>query len=99
LIELLLSDIRDTFAKREANKIEPVDRIPSGDLVEALVAIEGHPWPELGRSRKPLTQNRLARMLKPLTIAPDSVRMDEKRTPKGYYPPSVQGSVRTLFGG
>jgi putative DNA primase/helicase len=85
LIELLLGDIRDIFSKREANKVEPVDRISSSDLVEALVAIEGRPWAELGRSRKPLTQNGLARRLKPLAIAPDSVRMGEKRTPKGYY--------------
>jgi hypothetical protein len=85
LIELLLGDIQDIFAKREANKVEPMDRISSGDLVEALVAIEGRPWPELGRNRKPLTQNGLARRLKPLAIAPDSVRVDEKRTPKGYY--------------
>jgi putative DNA primase/helicase len=85
LIEILLGDIRDIFAKREENKVEPVDRIPSSDLVEALVAIEGRPWPELGRNRKPLTQNGLARRLKPLAIAPDSVRVDEKRTPKGYY--------------
>jgi putative DNA primase/helicase len=85
LIELLLGDIRDAFAKREANKVEPADRISSGDLVTALVAIEGRPWAELGKSRKPLTQNGLARRLRPLSIAPDSVRVDEKRTPKGYY--------------
>ena len=30
LIELLLGDIRDMFAKREANKVEPADRISSG---------------------------------------------------------------------
>ena len=62
-----------------------LDRISSGDLVTALVAIEGRPWAELGKSRKPLTQNGLARRLRPLSIAPDSVRVDEKRTPKGYY--------------
>ena len=83
--ELLLGDIRDIFAKREENKVEPVDRIPSADLVAALVATEGRPWAELGRNRKPLTANGLARRLKPLGITPDSVRVDEKRTPKGYY--------------
>jgi hypothetical protein len=84
MTELLLGDIRDTFAKRAANKVDPADRIPSDDLVKALVGIEGRPWAELGKSRKPLTQNRLARLLKPLVIAPDSVRIEEK-TPKGYY--------------
>ncbi|HZD29398.1 MAG TPA: hypothetical protein VE251_11985, partial [Xanthobacteraceae bacterium] len=37
--------------------------ITSADLVKALVAIEGRPWAELGKSRRPLTQNKLARML------------------------------------
>jgi Protein of unknown function (DUF3631) len=62
-----------------------VDRLPSADLVAALVATEGRPWAELGRNRKPLTANGLARRLKPLGITPDSVRLDEKRTAKGYY--------------
>jgi hypothetical protein len=82
-IELLLGDIRDIFAKREADKVEPVDRMPSGDLVAALVGIEGRPWAELGKTRKPLTQNRLARLLKPLIIAPENIRVGDK-VPKGY---------------
>ena len=73
LVELLLGDIRDIFAKRKKNKVERSDEIPSADLVGALVAIEGHPWAELGKNRKPLTQNRLARLLKPLGIAPDRI--------------------------
>jgi hypothetical protein len=83
LIELLLGDIRDTFAKREANKVEPADRIPSADLVEALVGIEGRPWAELGKSRKPLTQNGLARRLRPLGIAPQKVGPGKDRI-NGY---------------
>jgi putative DNA primase/helicase len=82
-IELLLGDIRDTFAKREVNKVEPVDRISSADLVAALVAIEGRPWAELGKSRKPLTQNGLARRLKPLAITSENIRIGDK-VPKGY---------------
>jgi putative DNA primase/helicase len=83
LIELLLGDIRDIFAKREENRVEPVDRIPSADLVEALVGIEGRPWAELGRNRKPLTQNGLARRLKPLAITSENIRIGDK-VPKGY---------------
>jgi Protein of unknown function (DUF3631) len=79
LVEMLLGDIKDVFEKREANKVEPTDRMPSGSLVEALVAIEGRPWAELGRSRKPLTQNRLARLL----IVPENIRIGDK-VPKGY---------------
>jgi hypothetical protein len=82
-IELLLGDIRDIFARRAANEVDPADRIPSGDLVEALVGIESRPWAELGKSRKPLTQNRLARLLKPLLIAPENIRIGDKVL-KGY---------------
>src|SRR5215831_19620373 len=52
-LELLLGDIRDVFQEIEMS---------SADLVKGLVAIEGRPWTELGKSRKPLTQNGLARM-------------------------------------
>src|SRR5262249_24991754 len=48
-----------------------------------LVAIEGRPWAELGKSRKPLTQNALARMLKPLGIGPDTIGRETKRL-NGY---------------
>ena len=41
MTELLLGDIRDIFAKRAENKVEPADEIPSGDLVGALVAHRG----------------------------------------------------------
>jgi hypothetical protein len=70
----LLGDIRDIFK---------ADRMASADLVEALVAIEGRPWAEMGRSHKPLTQNRLARMLKPLGITPENIHIGDK-VPKGY---------------
>jgi Protein of unknown function (DUF3631) len=63
-LELLLGDIRDTFTGAE---------MPSADLVKALVAIEGRPWAEFGKSQRPLTQTRLARLLKPLGIAPGNV--------------------------
>ena len=59
--------------------------MPSAALVEALAEMDGRPWAEFGRNEKPITQNKLARLLKPLKIVPDSIRIDEKRTPKGYY--------------
>jgi Protein of unknown function (DUF3631) len=73
----LLADIRTIFAERG------IDRLPSGALVDALVAIEGRPWAEW-KAGKPLSQNGLARLLKPLKIAPDNVRVGDK-VPKGYY--------------
>ena len=79
LLELLLRDVRTIFASRE------VERMSSAALVEALAELDGRPWAEFGRTDKPITQNKLARLLKPLGIAPDSIRVDERRTPKGYY--------------
>ena len=76
---LLLADIRDAFAKEGGVEIS------SADLVKALVAIEGRPWAERGKNGKrgkPLTQNRLARMLKPLGIAPDHI--DPETRVRGY---------------
>jgi hypothetical protein len=76
-LELLLGDIRDVFA-------EKMDlEITSADLVKALVAIKGRPWADLGKSRRPLTQNGLARMLKPLGIGPDKIGPETKRL-SGY---------------
>src|SRR5262245_30131416 len=75
-LELLLADIRDAFAKEGEAPVanmfaEKVNvEIASADLVKALVAIEGRPWMEVGRDHKPLRQNRLVRMLKPLGIGP-----------------------------
>jgi hypothetical protein len=74
-IEMLLADIRDTrFAEGE---------ITSAVLVARLVEIEGHPWAEMGKSRKPLTQNKLARLLKPLGISPELIGPEDNRL-RGY---------------
>jgi uncharacterized protein DUF3631 len=62
-LELLLADIRDAFG--EASEIS------SADLVKELIAIEGRPW--VGTNGKPLTQKKLAQMLKPLAIASDHI--------------------------
>jgi Protein of unknown function (DUF3631) len=75
LLEVLLADIRDTFGAS--------NEMASVDLVDALVAIEGRPWAEFGRSHKALTQNQLARLLKPLGVAPQKVGPREMRT-NGY---------------
>jgi putative DNA primase/helicase len=66
-LELLLGDIR-TIRKGKTE-------MPSDDLVKALVAIESHPWAEMGKSGKPLTQNRLARMLRPVSITTENIRV------------------------
>jgi len=60
---LLLADIRAIFTEKGAF------RLTSTDLVEALVALEGHPWGEW-KSGKAITTNSLARLLKPFGISP-----------------------------
>jgi len=88
-IELLLGDIRDTFAQLGAAPAAELFatsadlEIPSKALVETLIAIEGRPWAEMGKSRKPMSQNRLARMLNPLKILPGKVGPEDARL-NGY---------------
>jgi putative DNA primase/helicase len=87
-LELLLGDIKTIFAEhkkqREKDQQPNSDRITSAELVEALYGIEGHPWREMGKLRKPLTQHQLAAMLKPLGIAPITIRISKTETPRGY---------------
>jgi hypothetical protein len=52
-------------------------------LVNALKEMEGRPWAEFGKTAKPITQNKLAVMLKPLAIAPKQIKFgDDNR--RGY---------------
>jgi hypothetical protein len=73
----LLADIRGIFKDRD------VDRMPSSELAAALAEIETSPWCEWGKSGKPLSAAKLARLLRRFVIAPHTVRVDDK-TPKGY---------------
>jgi putative DNA primase/helicase len=57
------------------------ERMFSEDIVRELHAIEGGPWAEWGRSGKPISQNALARLLKP--IAPEQMRIGYE-SKKGY---------------
>lgn len=75
---MLLADIAAVFAA------EGVDRLPSEKLAEALADMEGKPWPEFGKSHKPISANQMARQLRKFGISPDSVRVGDK-TPKGYH--------------
>jgi len=75
--ERLLRDIRETFSAQQA------DRLSSKALCEGLCSVEGAPWSEFGRTRKPLSPNRLARLLAPFAIASHTIRLEEG-TAKGY---------------
>ena len=74
----LLADIADAFAAKKT------DRLSSDDLTAHLIGLEDRPWAEWSKGR-PLSKNQLARLLKPLGVSPGSIRLDDGRTPKGYY--------------
>jgi putative DNA primase/helicase len=75
----VLHDIAELFEDRG------VDRLSSEEIVGALHEMEGRPWPEWGRARKPITKNQLANLLDAHSIVPGSVRLPSGKTPKGYH--------------
>jgi putative DNA primase/helicase len=72
----LLGDLADVLTA-------PAGRIPSTTFVECLARMEERPWPEW-RHGKPITARQVASLLRPLGIAPRSIRLDDGSTPKGY---------------
>jgi hypothetical protein len=72
----LLADIREVFHQTET------DRLPSDILVTHLIEIEASPWAEFNNG-KPITANRLSRLLKPFKIQSRKLRFEDK-TPWGY---------------
>jgi hypothetical protein len=73
-----LTDIRALFA--ESGR----DRFASAELCEKLAALEGTPWPEIFHG-KPITPNRLSRMLAPYGVAARKIRFPgESKTRQGY---------------
>jgi hypothetical protein len=74
--QILLEDIREIF---ESNGAE---RIFSDDMVEALKDKEERPWCDWNRGRG-LTQNGLAKLLKPYGVKSKTIRINEGRR-KGY---------------
>ncbi len=75
---LLLRDLRDLFQERGT------DRLPSSDVTDTLERMEERPWPEWGRSRKPMTPTALARLLKPFGVRPKVVKLPDGSTARGY---------------
>jgi len=71
---MLLTDLQRIFADKRA------DVLSSAEITDALKEMEDRPWPEWGRSQKPITQNQIARLLKPFDIRPEKFRAD------GYTP-------------
>jgi Protein of unknown function (DUF3631) len=74
---MVLADILAIFDERG-------ERIWSEELCEHLAAIEGRPWAEFGKARKPISKHQLARLLARFHIEPDNVRIGE-RVKRGYH--------------
>jgi hypothetical protein len=87
-LELLLGDIRDTFDAIGGDGGD--GSIASAALIAQLVEIVPRPWAEYGKGGKPITQNKLARLLKPLGIAPGRI-LD------GGLGTQVRGYIRAHF--
>ena len=78
-LEELLSDISDVFDSLGR------DRLSSAEVIEKLCEIPGRPWAEYGKPPKPLTQNKLANLLKPLAVSPQLLRLPDSNDPvRGY---------------
>jgi hypothetical protein len=80
----LLADIRTAFDEAE------VGQLPSTDLAGALGRMEGSPWAEYGTTGKPITPNRLARLLKAFKVAPSDIWWAGKAL-KGYHRDQFEG--------
>lgn len=74
ITQTLLKDVREIFNTHE--------KLSSAELVQRLIAIEDHPWGDWRKGR-PITQNGLARLLRPFGIISKTIRIDAN-TPKGY---------------
>jgi putative DNA primase/helicase len=73
---MLLSDIRDIFGDQKV--------MASAVLCGRLVLLEGRPWPEFGKARKPLSPTQLARLLSPFGVTPMQVKPDGVQQVRGY---------------
>jgi len=75
---MLLADIRRIFDEMA------MDRLSSGDLINALVADEARPWHDYREQGCRISNKQLARLLRVFDIAAArSVRIGD-RTPRGY---------------
>jgi hypothetical protein len=82
-LETLLTDIKIAFDTKAT------DRLASEELVEFLRSLVDRPWPEF-KNEKPITQAQLARLVKKFGVSSGSIRLNDGRTPKGYYRSSFE---------
>jgi len=82
---MLLADIRAAFTE----KSNP-DALRSRDLCDWLAECDERPWPEW-RQGRPMTENQLARVLRPFGIRPAVIR-EGAATPRGYSRKAFEGA-------
>ena len=80
----LLADIRDVFADSGE------ERIGSYDLSMKLAGLEGRPWAEHGRRKEVISQNEIARILKPFGIQTRNAKFDDGHVRKAYHSEDFQ---------
>jgi hypothetical protein len=78
----LLAAIKAVFDGADGSA--PLDRISSVELATMVGDDATSPFSEWGKSSKPITQNQLARVLKPFSIHPGVLRLSGSGTPRGY---------------
>lgn len=89
----LLADVSATFTAKG------VDRISSADLVDALNSFDEAPWCEYDRG-KPISKNKLSRLLKPFGVSSNTVKFRDGGTAKGYHLKQFEDAFgRYLAGG
>lgn len=76
---MLLADIGEIFNTTRTEKI------PSAEIVKALAEMEGKEWAEWGKSRKPISTNQLAKLLRRFNISPRTIKLPDGNTAKGYH--------------
>ena len=73
----LLADIRKVF---DADSLIPgiTTRLGSARITQGLANLPGRPWAKMGRSKRPITAHRLARMLSAYGIRPEHLQLNGK---------------------
>jgi hypothetical protein len=85
----LLSDIRDYFAEKKAERASTVD------LLEYLHGLEERPWSCWGRRQEPMKSHQLAQQLRKYGISARKIRFGEA-TLRGYMHPDFEDSWKRL---
>ena len=73
----LLADIRDVFA------LVGVEKLASKDMAERLAQIDGRPWAEYAKQRRPISPYQLANLLRGFGVVSRTIRVGDT-TAKGY---------------